>query len=917
MNCCDIEVEMAQHIFKTVYFPRERVRAGKSTRVSISLPATPGKGAVTEAFLSYVSDLSSRPFRLAIGDPVLEILEDEAIKQGRSLSNLCLNLLLEHYTRVHGEDSGAEAQLQLPLHREAGGKAEPKADLGLTFKDSLLKGVYGWYPYVEGFSATYTRDAILRYGKPPRSVYDPFGGSGTTQVAATMMGIPAFFCELNPFMRFVSNTKVAAAQWARRNMADFQQTATAFMDSLTKERLDDIGRQVDLSSYEQAFPGRDFFVEQDLRHLLAVKELTRDAAEPHSRNLLLLAAAANVVACSNMTRRADLRRRRPDEYKTRVVDVASYVRETCQRILSDVAAIPIDSAEMVFVSEDARQLPSEYTNSFEMAITSPPYLNGTNYFRNTKLELWYLDFIQSERDLKDFRTRAVCGGINNVSRRGAAPRTFPFVEEVAQRLEEAARDARIPLMVRSYFSDMFDVFASTLRALTPGGKFLLDIGDSKFYGVHVPTDQLLTEVAREAGLQLAQRHVLARRHSRDKTALVQVELVFQKGTGSSRRRSKERSATKPLATRIHWFRDELPYKHPPFSKRSWGHKLHSLCSYQGKLKPSLAYWLVKEFTEPKATVLDPLGGVGTIPLEAALQGRKTVSNDLSPFASLVAAAKLAPPSLAEAEATLECLREAMAQVDITGDDRRSAEFGLNARVADYYHPDTLEEVLRARKVFLGTADRTPSEVFVWACVLHVLHGNRPYALSRTSHPITPFHPKGEYVYKNLIEKASAHVHRVLGHELPPEFRPGQGLHGDFRALPGRLTSKVDAIITSPPFLGMRFDRPNWLRMWFCGWEAEDFHKRSLTFLERQQARSRDCYKDFIKVCHQLLRKNGLLLIHLGSGGRGDLVGDIRGLLEPLFTLVEEATENVQGLEQHGLQDKGRTTRHHFLFCTRH
>ncbi len=128
------------------------------------------------------------------------------------------------------------------------------------------------------------------------------------------------------------------------------------------------------------------------------------------------------------------------------------------------------------------------------------------------------------------------------------------------------------------------------------------------------------------------------------------------------------------------------------SARAWGHPLHSLCSYQGKLKPGLAYWLVREFTQPGDTVLDPLGGVGTVPFEGVVQGRNGISNDMSPFAATVARAKINPPSGAEASAALARLQARMSAVELTESDRQSAAFGLNASVSDYYHPQTLESL---------------------------------------------------------------------------------------------------------------------------------------------------------------------------------------------------------------------------------
>ena len=74
---------------------------------------------------------------------------------------------------------------------------------------------------------------------------------------------------------------------------------------------------------------------------------------------------------------------------------------------------------------------------------------------------------------------------------------------------------------------MSDVFASVLSALKPGARFVVDIGDSRFYGVNVPTDALLVEVAEDAGFTLESQRLLARRYSYDKTELKQVELVFR------------------------------------------------------------------------------------------------------------------------------------------------------------------------------------------------------------------------------------------------------------------------------------------------------------------------------------------------------------------------------------------------------
>ena len=41
-------------------------------------------------------------------------------------------------------------------------------------------------------------------------------------------------------------------------------------------------------------------------------------------------------------------------------------------------------------------------------------LNGTNYIRNTKLELWFLGKLKSENDLRVLRDEILTSGINDV-----------------------------------------------------------------------------------------------------------------------------------------------------------------------------------------------------------------------------------------------------------------------------------------------------------------------------------------------------------------------------------------------------------------------------------------------------------------------------------------------------------------------
>jgi hypothetical protein len=404
--------------------------------------------------------------------------------------------------------------------------------LGLTFQDSLLRRVHSWYPYVEGFSAHYVEEQILSHQEAGiGAVYDPFGGSGTTQLVAACRGIPSFYSEINPLMAFVAETKVTSASWCRQNLDVVQEMISEYLAALASDEFDEQAREVNLSDYHQAFPGRNFFEQHHLKELLNCRDVATSLTkeQPHLCAVLMLACVANAVGASNMTRRADLRRRRPDEYKGRVVDVRSMVATSVCQMVDDISYLPEKMAPCRLASEDCRRLSTErWGEEFDFAITSPPYLNGTNYFRNTKIELWLLGMIAGEQDLTHFRTRAITAGINNVSGEFDQRYEIPEAEKVAIELDDCAKDRRIPKMVRRYFSDMADMFTAIYACLRPGADFILDIGDSRFYGVHVPTDSILARVGVQAGFELSSRRVIAERRSRDKTPLSQVELKFRK-----------------------------------------------------------------------------------------------------------------------------------------------------------------------------------------------------------------------------------------------------------------------------------------------------------------------------------------------------------------------------------------------------
>lgn len=365
------------------------------------------------------------------------------------------------------------------------------------------------------------------------------------------------------------------------------------------------------------------------------------------------------------------------------------------------------------------------------------------------------------------------------------------------------------------------------------------------------------------------------------------------------------------------FCNSAPYRQGAYAKRNWGGTLHSLCSYQGKLKPSIAHFLVSWFTDEGQRVLDPLSGVGTIPLEARLQGRIGLASDLSPMADAVCRAKLETFNEGDVWSGLQAMEEYVGDNRESFADSAEGRFGLNGPIENYFHPTTLNEVLASRQFLLkGYLDHQPvARDVLKTNIMHILHGNRPYALSRRSHPVTPFAPSGPVIYRPLIDALKVRLDRVMPPlmALDGTTQPGSSHLADFRHT--GFDEPVDAVITSPPFSkSVRFWSSNWMRLWYAGWSPEDFKQSPAHFLEVEQKKHLGVYSDFAQSMHSVIKPGGLLIMHLGETKTVNMAEAIGPLLSPLFDIEFAGRECVADTESHGLRDKGATLAHWYLFA---
>lgn len=888
-----------QQKFKAIYFTDYKTDNPNAKGLVLAF------GERNQDLYKTVAPLSSHEVRELIGTNSFIELEKSATKEGLPINTYCVWKIKK---AVEVSTSGLFVNPALTDRT----KKEIKP-IHVTFRGGQKNPLHNWYSFLEGYSPEFVEYILDNFAPEATTIYDPFAGTGVTPIVAAKRGLSALYSEVNPLLQFLVKTKTDASLLPIRQrnkiLINLKTLATDLEKLVKNSNLD----QELASTYSESFGKSKFFDDFTFDLVLRARTLVDEVSYTNqlSADLLQVAILNALIPSSLLKRAGDVRYRTQKELKQKLnfIDTA---QKNLLSIINDIEMTETLPARPILLTEDAREAQTLPQLKIDAVVTSPPYLNGTNYFRNTKVELWFLRSIKTPSDLSGFRKSAVTAGINDVCQKSPNKFITNEISQVVKLLSAKSYDKRIPKMVWDYFQDMEEIFQGLKKHLSENAIIAIDIGDSIYGGVKVPTDELLIGMLKKLGYRAKEQVILRKRMSRSGEVLKQVLLIFEAPT---------KRATQALGKQKEWwendwssFKKKQPHKELPYSKRNWGHPLHSLCSYQGKLKPSLAYFLTKTFLRPGQRMLDPFSGVGTIPFESALNGITAFGFDISPAAVYISKAKLGLTDAREVDTIIQKLEKFINSSKLEKWQLEDIKnFGFNRKLAEYYHPKTFAEILKARQFFNDNLPRTPSECLVVASLLHILHGNRPYALSRRSHGITPFAPTGQFEYRALIPRLREKVRRGLNTELPQTFCEGEMRYQDATLWWPRDIDNLDAIITSPPFFdSTRFYLANWIRLWFSGWNQDDFQQKPLGFVDEKQKLGFDIYEPILRQAKERLNPGGVVVFHLGKSSKCNMAERLLQIAKPWFKTADIFEEGVEDGESHGIRDKGTVVKHQFL-----
>jgi len=168
------------------------------------------------------------------------------------------------------------------------------------------------------------------------------------------------------------------------------------------------------------------------------------------------------------------------------------------------------------LQEDARSCPSLPDAWADLVITSPPYANNYDYADATRLEMSFFGEVRNWGDLQDAVRRHLIRACTQhvaelngkTNKMLSDPLLEPIREEMAKvcTLLEAEREhhgGKKPYhtMIAAYFGDMARVWVELRRVTARGALVCFVVGDSAPYGIYVPVDRWLGELALAAGFK--------------------------------------------------------------------------------------------------------------------------------------------------------------------------------------------------------------------------------------------------------------------------------------------------------------------------------------------------------------------------------------------------------------------------------
>lgn len=368
-------------------------------------------------------------------------------------------------------------------------------------------------------------------------------------------GVGAVGVEQNPIAYFASRTKTNWEVDAETLRAHARNIAQVAYSSLESDGFQDSGglplfskgKQKGLhlktlpAALEKLVP-KNAISPYPLHRALVLLETIESERDPEFEDLERLALARGLVeGISNL-------RFGPEIGLGKIRDDAPVISiwlRNMEKIANDLQIVSgNDAGQSRVILGDARKADELLEEaSVDAVITSPPYPNEKDYTRSTRLESVLLGFILNRDDLRNIKTGLLRSNTRNVYKNDTEDNligVFPRIVEIANNIEKrrielgktSGFERLYPRVVGLYFGGLFNHLAGLRRVLKPGANLAYVVGDQASYlRVHIPTGQLLADIAKHLGYEVLDLELFRKRLSTATGDYLREEVLMFRWTG--------------------------------------------------------------------------------------------------------------------------------------------------------------------------------------------------------------------------------------------------------------------------------------------------------------------------------------------------------------------------------------------------
>ncbi|MES2387822.1 MAG: DNA modification methylase [Bacteroidota bacterium] len=385
--------------------------------------------------------------------------------------------------------------------------AKVKQDYTPTFADNMSMPIHKWYRYTAGFSAVWAKQLIQEQkGLGRTHIIDPFAGSGTVLLECEFENVEGIGIEAHPYIFRIAKAKL---NWN-------YPPETLKLKAL---ELLAVAKSLEISKTEYPKLIASCYPPEIIKRLEALKQAWLiDNSSEEIKNFTWF-IITSILRSTSPVGTAQWQYIQPNKTKAKVIDPFLAFEGKMLEMYKDMLRAQsrhLDITESVIYNEDARNIVSIESGWGDLVITSPPYANNYDYADATRLEMTFWGDIKGWSDLQDnVRKHLIRACTQHVSKLGleieeilANPKLAAIKSELvvvyetlkAERLNHGGKK-NYHFMIAAYFKDLAEVFHSLRRVTAEGCLMCFVIGDSAPYGIYVPVERWLGELAVAAGFK--------------------------------------------------------------------------------------------------------------------------------------------------------------------------------------------------------------------------------------------------------------------------------------------------------------------------------------------------------------------------------------------------------------------------------